>query len=174
MPILRALLTLTLMSLACHSGLPRSQFGEYHRTNRHLVLADGETLTVYRVKTWTFEDGAPPALQIEYEPSFSVADSDAVREEARKLWPAFMPYVEAIHLTRAIVTATNFRLNGLWPVAWTSTNKSYGFVASRDTAGKWTFVGDPSPLPPAESPGIPRILNPDGSHMPFVGVTIQP
>src|SRR5512147_1483620 len=106
---------------------PQGQFGAYHWTNSRLRFPDGDSLTVYRVKFWQFDDGSPPALQLEYEPPVSVADIPAIRRNLDRIWPFFQPYVEARHLSGAIVTATNLVRHGTPPLPWTATFKSYGF-----------------------------------------------
>jgi hypothetical protein len=146
----------------CSRRLPQGQFGTYARRPEQLVLSATDTLAVYRIKLWIFNTGEPPALQLEYEPPFSVADTAAVHREARRLWPVFAPYAEARHLTAAIVTATNLHVLGLWPIAWTSHVKSFGLVATRSTDGRWYFDGDSAPLPSPDPSGIPRIMDANG------------
>ena len=153
--------------VGCSPALPAGQFGPYHRQSDHLILPTGDTLTVYRVKYWTFDSGEAPAIQLEYEPPFSVADTAAVHREARALWPYFVPYVEAQGLTGAIVTATNLHVRGLWPLAWRSHYDSFGFVAARGSDARWRFQNDSVPLPPADPSGIPRIIEPDGRPLSF-------
>jgi len=126
------------------------QFGAYHRQHKTLRLATGEELTVYRVKTWTFSDGAPPALQLEYELPSSVSDTDAVRRYGRLAWPVFDRYLEKRGFQSAIVTATNLRRTDSGP-AWSSTQQSFGLVADRNSSGRWHFEGDPNALPPADT-----------------------
>jgi hypothetical protein len=96
-----------------------------------------------------------------------------VLTEARRLWPAFAPYVEAQHLTRAIVTATNFHLYGVWPIAWTSGNQSFGYVAAVSTDGIWQYDRDNRPLPPADMSGEPKILDLDGTRLPFTALPVR-
>jgi hypothetical protein len=126
------------------------QFGAYHAQNSVLRLSTGQQLTVYRVKTWTFSDGGVPALQLEYESPVSVSDTAAVRRNGRLLWPTFARYLGANGFRSAIVTATNLRRAGRWPV-WGSTQRSYGLVADRDSSGLWRFEQDADVLPPADS-----------------------
>jgi hypothetical protein len=139
----------------------------------HLLLAPTEEVTVYRVKYWSFADGTPPALQLEYEPPFSVDDTVAARREAVHLWPAFAPYLEANGLTCAIVTATNLRRSIRllsWLPAWlpltTSYFHSFGLVAAKGPDGAWRFEGFTDPLPPADST-VPRIQLSTGEPLTF-------
>lgn len=152
---------------ACNTSLPRGQFGPYPRQPDQLRLPGGQVLPVYRMKLWTFSDGEPPAIQLEYEPPFSVSDTAAVHREARTVWPYFVRYLEANGLTGGIVTATNLRVSGLWPIAWTSHEQSFGFVASRGSDGRWRFKGDTVPLPPADQADEPRITDPHGQPLAF-------
>src|SRR3989441_12573728 len=88
---------------------PTGQFGPYHWQNRQLRLPDGDTLTDYRGKLWQFGDGSPPALQVEYEPTFAVSDPACLRSELNPVWPASALYVQGLPLTGGVVTATNLR-----------------------------------------------------------------
>jgi hypothetical protein len=163
----RAALLATLVC-ACGPALPQGQFGPYYRHSKHLALASGDTLTVYRVKAWTFSSGEEPALQIEYEAPFPVSDTAAIRREVRLIWPAFAPYLEVNHFTGAIITATNLRIHGIWPIAWSSTHESFGFVADKEANGGWHVESDTTRLPPADASGIPRIIDVTGQPLPFV------
>ena len=126
-------------------------------------------MPVSRVKHWTFADGSPPALQLEYEPPIDVADSAAVRRFARAVWPVFAPYAAAAGTPAAIITATNLRRRG-GPLAWTATLHHFGVVAHRGPGGQWRLDGDTAALPP---PGLgefgrpkgPGIFEPDGTPL---------
>jgi hypothetical protein len=152
---------------ACNPQVPEGQYGSYDRRPGHLILESGDTLTVYRVKYWTFASGDPPALQLEYEAPFSVSDTLAVHQEVRLLWPDFAPYVEAQNLTAAIITATNLRIAGVWPLAWHSQARSNGVGATRGPDGHWRIAKDTSPLPAADRSGSPHIIDIDGKPLPF-------
>ena len=164
LPTRPCLLTLV---CACSPGLPQGQFGPYYRQSEHLVLAATDTLTVYRVKYWTFKDGSSPALQLEYEAPFAVSDTAAVRREAFQLWPRFAPYVETKHLRAAIITATNFRLSGIWPIASTSHQKHFGLIAEKGPGDEWHLQRDATALPVSDSSGVARIIDRDGKALPF-------
>ena len=152
---------------------PTGQFGPYHWQNRQLRLPDGDTLTVYRVKLWQFGDGSPPALQFEYEPTFAVSDTACLRSELNRVWPAFAPYVEALHLTGAIVTATNLTRQGAPPLPWTATFKSYGFVLVRGPDATWKVSGERSgrALPKGLGVDVFRIFEADGTR--FLPAALQ-
>ncbi len=124
---------------------PVGQFGPYHWNNKQMRLLEGDTLTVYRVKYWVF-NGADPALQLEYESPLPVTDTLGVKHLLGRIWPAFAPYVEHLHLHRAIVTATNLIRQG-GPPAWTATFRSYGVVLQREPSGIWHIQNDTLPLP---------------------------
>jgi len=145
---------------------PVGQFGPYHWSNKELRLPAGDTFPIYRVKSWQFEDGTPPALQLEYEPPFAVSDSVRVRAELSHVWPAFAPYVEALHLTRAIVTATNLSRHGAPPLPWAASFKSYGFVLERGGDGTWRVSGEPSRrvLPKSLGTDVFCIFEADGTR----------
>jgi len=133
--------------IGCEPPPPQSQFGEYHPPFKHLRFATGDSVTVYRVKYWTFSDGEPPALQLEYEPLVPVSDTAALRDFARQVWPLFEPYVDSLHLTGAILTATHLEVYR-GGEAQLSRTRSFGFTANRDTTGVWHLTDDPRPLPP--------------------------
>jgi len=169
---------LTLLIVAARPLLaqePASQFGPYHWHNEQLRLPSGDTLTVYRVKLWQFGDGSQ-ALQLEYEPPFSVSDSARVRAELVRVWPAFAPYVEALHLKAAIVTATNVTRHGAPPLPWTATFDSYGFVLKRAPDGAWTVDKERSGqvLPKSLGVDVFLIFEADGKRLfPLAGRASQ-
>lgn len=146
--------------------MPQGQYGPYPPGGeKHLRLDSGKALDIYRVKYWTFGSGDPPALQLEYEALGSLQDVPALRQTARELWPAFAPYVEALDLDHAIITATKLRRYGLIGFWWVRTNH-FGLVVSRDSTGTWRFADDRSPLPPADYARGPQITEPSGSPLP--------
>ena len=165
----RRLWQLLLSSLAlagCTAPTPVGQFGPYYRSNKFLRLDNGDSITVYRVKLWQFDNGEPPALQLEYESPTPVADTAAVLAFAARLWPAFRPYVDSAHVTGAILTATNLRRRG-WGRFGTTSFQSYGLVAGRGADGVWYLAGHPGPLPQPDPSGIPRIFEATGRAIPF-------
>lgn len=125
---------------SCGSHVPTGQFGNYAGPFTLAKLPDGDTLTVYRVKLWRFGDGAPPALQLEYQTPGRLGDSVAVRAELTRVWPVFVPYVEQLGLRSAIVTASDWQRRGNG-MASTSSIRSFGFVAARASDGTWMLVG---------------------------------
>ena len=160
-----------LAALLFTSGLsgqePVGQFGPYHWQNKQLRLPGGDTLTVFRVKYWVFNDGAPPGLQLEYEAPYPVSDTAALHQLLRRLWPAFVPYVESMHLSNAIVTATNMTRHGAPPLPWTATFHSWGYIVQRDSAGGWRVKGDGTGevLPPSLGPDVFLIFEASGSRV---------
>lgn len=139
-------------------------FGPYHDRNMQLRLATGDTLVVYRVKYWSFDDGSAPALQIEYESPVSVDDTAAAFQQAIRIWPAFAPYVEKLDLSKAIITATNLTKKG-GPGHWLTSFKHYGLIAERDGNGDWRIRRREGILPPGEKSAKPRIF--EASGVPF-------
>lgn len=150
-------------TMACAYDTP-GDFGPYHSKNKQLRLTSGDTLVVYRVKYWRFEDGSAPALQIEYESPASVADTNAVIEQGIRIWPVFAQYVEAAELKRAIITATNLRRRG-FAGFWRQSGEHYGLVAERDKSGDWRFEGRQGVLPPTDHPSSPKIFEASGKPM---------
>lgn len=156
--------------VGCRPSLPRSRFGSYERETKTITLSSGATMKVYRIKYWTFQDGSAPALQLEYEPPFSVADTNAVRRAARELWPSFAPYVEANGLSSAIITATNLQWKGIWPVAWSAHTRSFTIILMRDSAGEWYADGDTVRFPAADLSSRPSITEASGAPVPLRSV----
>ena len=140
------------LMLGCEPPAPPSQFGDYRPPYKHLRFSSGDSVTVYRVKYWTFSNGDSPALQLEYEPPVPMSDTAVLRDVARQVWPFFEPYVDSLHLTGAILTATHLEVYR-GGEAQVSRTRSYGFTAKRDTGGVWRLTDDPRPLPPPEKVG---------------------
>lgn len=159
-------LLMVLLLTGCNRSFPVGQFGPYSQRNAHFALNSNETLAVYRVKYWTFSDRSEPALQLEFEPPFLVSDTAAVRREAIRLWPKFGPYVKGMGLGAAIITATNLRVSGIWPFAWTSRVTSYGLVIQEGPLGHWRFRQDTTDLPTMDTTGVLAILDSLGTPMP--------
>jgi hypothetical protein len=136
------------MPLTCDARTDVGQFGTYAGPFKLIRLPSGDTLTVYRVKYWTFTDSSAPALQLEYQTQVVISDVEAVRAEQRKLWPVFESYVDRLDLSTAILTATDRNRRGSG-VAHVTTMRHYGTIAVRDSIGIWRFQGDSVPLPPA-------------------------
>lgn len=150
---------------ACEAPPHRGQFGEYGPTRLLMRLPGGDTVTVYRVKKWTFNSGEPPALQLEYALHGSIDDTAAIRRAAREIWPSFEPYARAAGVGGAILTATELTAPR-GPVA-VSRNRSFGMIAVRGPDGVWRFQGDSVPLPAGDGSGTPRIQGADGKPLPF-------
>lgn len=153
-------------ALACGDSTPSpvhvGQFGAYKDPYKQLRLSSGETLTVYRVKVWTFTDGSAPALQIEYESPVPVSDTVAVRQWALQIWPVLVSYLDTLKFSTAIITASNLRRQQRGDV-WTLAAKSFGVIAVRDVTRRWRFKGDTITLPPADLPPGTGLFERDGS-----------
>jgi hypothetical protein len=154
-----------LLLASCAPRTPVGQFGPYHRVNKFLRL-ERDSVPVYRVKLWRFEDGSPPALQFEFEPPMSVADTAAVIKFDHALWPLFRPYLDSAQVAIAILTATNLRHSG-WLWFGKTTFKSFGSIAIREPDGRWHLQGYSDTLPAPDPSGIPRIVEPTGNALPF-------
>jgi hypothetical protein len=137
-----------LTPLSCGSPPDVSQFGAYEGPFKSVRLPSGDSLTVYRVKYWTFTDGSAPALQLEYQTQVSIADTVAVQSEQRRIWPVFKTYIDRAAVSNAILTATDRHYSG-GPAAHLTFMKHFGSIAVRDTHGAWRFDGDSTPLSPA-------------------------
>jgi hypothetical protein len=152
-----------LFAAACSPGVPHSQFGPYVAGSEKHIRVKGDSVVVYRVKYWTFDSGDQPALQLEYAALDSLRDTSALTLRARQLWPVFSPYVEALGLNSAIITATRLERSGgigLWRVS----TEHFGLIADRDSAGVWRFINDTTPLPPADY-SRPQIIEANGQPM---------
>lgn len=154
--------------MTCGEAPIVSQFGAYPRQPGYLQTAAGERFPVYRLKYWRFDDGGPPALQLEYEPPVSVADTAALRRYARVVWPALRPYLDAAAVRGAILTATNLERSRFGLVS-TAKLHHFGILAREDSLGRWHLDGDSVPLPPADS-GTAGIFRPNGARFPLVWV----
>jgi len=161
----------TLLLVGCGPCSPMGQFGLYRAPFKSLSLPDGRHLVVYRVKSWTFTDGSPPALQIEYEAPFPLGDSAQARALARDVWPLFSPYVEGDGMRVAIMTATNLKARSYAGLYCSSHFDSFGSVAVKDSSGVWHFEGDRKSLPPPDPNATSSIIDVDGRPMPIRGVT---
>jgi hypothetical protein len=145
---------------SCGKSVPVSQFGAYAPPFKRMRLPDGDTLTVYRVKHWTFSEDRKTALQLEFQTRVPLSDTAAIVAQAKRLWPAFAHYVERAQTTGAIITATNLQVREVGG-AFASTTNSFGIIAVRDSAGRWRAV-DWGPLPEAAPPGDWGIFEADG------------
>lgn len=113
-----------------------------------LRLANGESLTVYRLKLWHL--AADSALQIEYSPRFDVSDTQAVKALARRVWPVFRRYVDVVQPSRAVLTATNLQQARQFLTVRTIA-RHFGMVAQRGHDGVWHFARDTAGLPEAST-----------------------
>lgn len=138
---------LCLALLACSSPDPVGRYGQYGDHTQRLVLDSGDSLKVLRVKLWTFKDGTSPALQLEYEATGAVIDSSHAFTFAKKIWPAFAPYVQAVEVRNAIITATVLDIRHA-PLVQTSLMQHFGIVLMQNSNGYWHFRGHPDSLPP--------------------------
>ena len=147
--------------IACERPQPSGQFGAYPKRTKALAFREGDTLAVYRVKRWTFEDGSPPALQLEYEAPTSIADTTAVRALARRIWPVFAQHVVDQKVAVGILTATNLNQRGT-AALWGATMAHFGLIAIRDSLGVWRLQ-DSGELLPAPDAAAGFIVEPDGT-----------
>ena len=156
-----------ILATACMPAAPQGQFGPYIPGHeKHLILEDNHSLTIYRIKYWTFASGEPPAVQVEYEALDSLDNIEALRHRAVKLWPAFAPYIETAGVRTAIVTATKLKRRGIVGFG-TLTMKHYGLTLNRDSLGTWRFEDDHSTVPPADFKRGPQIIEFNGQALPF-------
>jgi hypothetical protein len=136
--------------LTCRRRVDVGQFGPYIEPFKLIRLPSGDTLTVYRVKYWTFTNGDPSALQLEYQTRVAIDDTAAVRTEAMRLWPVFRPYVEEAGTSTAFLTAAD-RHAATAGAAHLMVTHYFGTVLSRDSVGMWRSKHGsatwPDPLP---------------------------
>ncbi len=142
-------------------------YGLYQPPYLHLNLDGGQQLVVYRVKGWQFTDGQSPALQIEYEAPFSVADTVSVRRLAHDVWPTFFPYVNGIRLRTGILTATNLHARSYAGLYCSANRHSFGMIAQEDLPGVWRFQGEGEALPPVPDTMTPHVVRADGTPLPI-------
>jgi hypothetical protein len=131
--------------MSCGAPPDVSQFGDYAGPFKRIRLPDGDTLTVYRIKYWKFDSGDAPALQIEYQTQVDISDTIAVKAEARRIWPVFRPYIDAVEVSNAIITATDRKFQGNG-VAHVTRMHHFGTIAVRDSSSTWHFSGESVPL----------------------------
>jgi hypothetical protein len=135
--------------------VPSGEYGTYEGPFLLATLPSGDTLTVYRVKTWTLTEGGH-ALQLEFQTRVPITDTSALRMQFARVWSVFAPYAEESGAQSAILTATDLRLSALGTAASFS-RSSFGFIVSRDSSGVWraddgTFL--PVPVVPQNGAGI--------------------
>jgi hypothetical protein len=151
--------------MVCGPSPVVGQFGPYPDQPAQLRTASGEIVDVYRIKYWRFQSDRS-ALQIEY--AFDgIADTTAVRQGARAIWPVFVAYVDSAGLSEAILTATALERHRAGSF-WGARARSFGVLAHRDSLGRWYFKGDDEVLPPSEPPNPSSgIFQPDGTRVPL-------
>ena len=156
--------------LTCGEPVPVSRFGAYVGPFKTLRLPGGDTTTVFRVRLWDLDQGGR-ALQLEYRTLIALNDTAAVRAVSRKVWSVFIPYVEELHLSTAVITATSLsRSSALGgPVLI----DHLGFVAHRAREGTWYFTNDPSPLPAATADTTSGIFEGSGQRTQLIEVRPQ-
>lgn len=162
-------LTVGVLCTSCADRPVTGQFGTYPEKTLELRLPGREPIRVYRVKKWTFEDGAPDALQLEFESPSGTTDSNAVSRLAIQIWPYFVPYVEHLELSSAILTATTAR----WGLrGWTLAH--FGLIADKDSLGAWRFAGEETALPDRDPSGRPHLFAANGVPLLFGAPLVSP
>ena len=151
--------------LTCGRAPAASRFGSYPDRPGYIQVATGERFPVYRIKYWRFADSTSSALQLEYEPPVSVADTAAVRAYAHTVWPVFLPYVRAAGVRAAIVTATNLQRERSGPFSAVHLHH-FGIVVQKDSLGRWFFDGETTPAPTGRGSGG-GIFQSDGTRLPI-------
>jgi hypothetical protein len=88
-----------------------------------------------------------PVLRFRYETQLPLADTAALRAEAREIWPEFRSYVlrgeyvNAAFLAQAPPSGLCYRHAGF------CSYRGYGFLAKRASDGRFYFSGDSVALP---------------------------
>lgn len=114
-------------------SLPCSEQADAALERRHAGRLSGHVLDVYRLIC--------TALQIELESPASGDDAAAVLEAGIRIWPAFVQYVEALKLHKAIAFATNLTNRGVLG-AWITFFKHYGLLVERHRDWRSVLNGD--------------------------------
>jgi hypothetical protein len=122
-----------------------SQFGSYAGPFKLIRLVSGDTFTMYRVKSWTFNEGGA-ALQLEYQTHADIDDTTAIKTEMERLWSVFRPYVDQTTLGMAMLTATDRRVRGN-TVGHVTEMRHFGVLVARDSTGAWHREGEFTSLP---------------------------
>jgi hypothetical protein len=86
----------------------------------------------------------PPFLLLAYATSLSVRDTLALREEARAVWPNFLPLVRRARVSKAVLQANArpFFLVRLPFLGWFHEPNQFTFVLNRQFDGTWRIAGD--------------------------------
>jgi hypothetical protein len=101
--------------------------------------------TVRPLKVWrSSPDIDPPFLLLAYATSLSVRDTLALREEARAVWPQFLPLVRRSGVSKAMLQANArpFFLLRLPFLGWFHLPNQFTFVLNRQLDGTWRISGD--------------------------------
>ena len=155
--------------IMCGRTVPVGRFGSYRPPHLRARLPGGDTLTVYRVRLWTFQDDSPPSLQVEYESPIPVGDTMAVARINRRLLPVVVPYAEELGIPGIILTATNFRYEKRrFAPKWRLDH--YSAVAHRPHAGLWMLGADSITMRAVEVKHGSGIFRQDGQPLDVAGL----
>jgi hypothetical protein len=106
-------------------------------------LPTGRTVRPLRVLR-SSPDIDPPFLLLAYATSLSVRDTLALREEARAVWPQFLPLVRRSGVSKAALQANArpFFLLRLPFLGWFHLPNQSTFILNRQLDGTWRILGD--------------------------------
>jgi hypothetical protein len=106
-------------------------------------LPTGRTVRPLKVLR-SLPDVDPPFLLLAYATSLSVRDTLALREEARAVWPEFLPLVRRARVSKAVLqpNARPFFLVSLPFLGWFHVPNQFTFVLNRQFDGTWRISGD--------------------------------
>jgi len=106
-------------------------------------LPTGRTVRPLKVSR-SLPDIDPPFLLLAYATSLSVRDTLALREEARAVWPEFLPLVRRSGVSKAVLqaNASPFFIISLPFLGWFHLQGQFTFVLNRQLNGTWQILGD--------------------------------
>jgi len=95
-------------------------------------LPSGRTIHIYKVERVYLKDlTKPPVLMLTYRTSLPPHDSEELRAEAREIWEAWKPDVEASKLPYAAIRASELRQAPVYRSA------VHTYIVKKDSAGHW-------------------------------------
>jgi hypothetical protein len=106
-------------------------------------LPTGRTVRPLQVLR-SLPDIDPPFLLLAYATSLSVRDTLALREEAREVWPRFLPLVRRSGVAKAVLQAkvSPWFIVRLPFLNWFQVQHQFTFVLNRQLNGTWQIMGD--------------------------------
>jgi len=101
-------------------------------------LPSGKKLKVIALGRIYFTEDEP-ALMLKYLTDIPIDDEEALRLEAKEIWPVFRVNVENAKLTAGILSAQGPAKNIFG--SFITTNRSYQFIWTKQEDGMWQPIG---------------------------------